>query len=277
MDLGPDTAQPPDQFECFMIRKRIIVGGLPRSGSSLLRVLLDASQSILSVAETGFFLRPLDQRKRRARRAAHRLNRIFHLDPTFIERAILSSDNEIHCFDRIITAFACKNHIHKRIWAEKSPRNCEHYDRLTKIDPDLYFVSTIRDGRAVVTSIVEGRDTYHCTIERFRNTADRILEFGFPRHLIVRYEDLVDDPGRTLRRVFAFLDESFDPEILVGYQTGSITRDSSLMNQPMVQQPISTARLSSWKGSQHRARIDEFMVFPGAKENNQRLGYATTN
>lgn len=258
-----------------MIRKRIIIGGLPRAGTSLLRTLMDSSPTIISLAETGFFLRTQEQRQANVERSCARVNKVLQLEPERVAQQIISIDDQLRCFDRFIELYMEKHGIRKTVWAEKSPRNCEHYERLLGLDPDLLFISVIRDGREVVTSKIPGRSDYHCTVDRFCSTVEDVLKFEHERHLVVRYEDLTGAPEDTLSRLFDFIGEPYDANLLQQYMAPSVTRDPSLMNQPKVGKPIEAPKPKRWLGSEHRERIEEFLSHPRAMELNAMLGYGT--
>ena len=171
--------------------KRIIIGGLPRSGTTLFRYVLDASSRIICGPETSFFLRPLTEQRKRAHRVAARVNRALEIGEDVIIEALARARRSVECFDAVMTIYQQTAGESKDIWAEKSPRNCLSYEWLYDEEPEIYFVSLIRDGRDVVTSIVEGSDEYHVTIDRMSSRWRPSIGFKRGRHLVVRYEDLV--------------------------------------------------------------------------------------
>ena len=254
-------------------RKRIVIGGPPRTGSSLLRVLLDASPTIMALAETAFFVESLEYRQKRLARSATRLNRVLGLDEGLVGEILASSTDQIECFDRLIAAYQTETGIEKPVWAEKTPRNCLRYPELRVLDPQLYVLSIIRDGRDVVTSVVDPDKGYHCSIERYCAAMQAVFSFRDARHRILRYEDLVRDPEACLRSLFGFLGEDFDPALLTAYRQPSPTRGSQLMRQENVKKPISARSIGRWRGSEHRARVMAFAANAEAGEWNARAGY----
>lgn len=258
-------------------RKRIIIGGPPRTGSSLLRILLDASPTIIALAETAFFVESLEYRQQRLARSVARLNRVFGLDDALVSETIATSTDQIECFDRLIAAYQASMGIGKPVWAEKTPRNCHRYAELRAGDPNLYFLSIIRDGRDVVTSVVDPEKGYHCTIERYCAAMQAVFAFkDDPRHHILRYEDLVSDPKASLISLFGFLDEEFDPAILTEYRHPSPTRDSRLMRQDNVKKPISPRTVGRWRAPEHRDRIEAFAADSEACAWNAFAGYGNS-
>ncbi|MDA0802449.1 MAG: sulfotransferase [Planctomycetota bacterium] len=259
---------------------------MPRSGSSLLRTVIDGSRTIVSPDETGFFLRPLKQRQSHAglERSARRADRVLDIGLEPVRAIIAAADNELECFDALMAAFVFAHGIAKDVWAEKSPRNCEHYGRLAALDgalvsssgreqPPLFFLSTVRDARGVLTSVLDEARGYHCSIERYCEAARHIRDFRHPRHLVVRYEDFVADPPSSARRVLDFLGEPFDMGMLDRYQSPSATTKTSAERQPMTVQPITVARVSGWKDPRHADRLREIASEPAIGALNAAFGY----
>ncbi len=73
--------------------KRIIVGGTPRSGSTMLRFILDTSESIIAEPETGFFLLPLSYQQLRVERISKRIADKLDISNNEISMAILSNQS----------------------------------------------------------------------------------------------------------------------------------------------------------------------------------------
>jgi hypothetical protein len=254
--------------------KRVIVGGPPRSGTSLLRVLLDASQSLIGLAETGFFLRTLEYQKKRIEQFSKRADRVFQLGEATVAKVIRTHTDQVACFDDLMARFLKNANIEKSGWVEKTPRNCEHYRELEVLWPQFFFISMIRDGRDVVTSRIEGREGYHCPVDRYCRSMECVFSFISPRHIIVRYEDLVSDPACEMCRIMAFIGESFDQGLLERYSQPAVTRDPTLMNQPRVFSPIQRYHEERWRQPEHVQRLAEFESSPSAVHFNRLAGYS---
>jgi hypothetical protein len=255
--------------------KRIIIGGMPRSGTTLFRYIIDASPTIIAGPETGFFLRPFALQQAQAKRVASRVDRSLELGADVIVEMIRSSTSSIEAFDRMMAAYRTRAGVRKSAWAEKTPWNCAAYHWMRIEDPDLYIVSLIRDPRDVVTSVLD--DEYHVSVQRSLETLRLVLAFEDRRHLIVRYEDMVSDPAQCFREVFRFLDLPFAAQTLEQYRQSSVTRDPSKVRQPKVQEAISTEWIGRWPAPEYAARIEAFMRHPLAPDTLERAGYASTN
>ncbi len=106
-----------------------------------------------------------------------------------------------------------------RRWSEKSPG--QPAGVALGWFPDAQLVHIVRDPRDTVASSVRapwGEHDPWVLAHRWRRFTRDTLRVGARvgpgSYLRVRYEDLVADPVATMRVVFAFLDEAFDPAIL---------------------------------------------------------------
>jgi Sulfotransferase family len=92
----------------------------------------------------------------------------------------------------------------------KTP-SVRNLDNFFKLFPSAYLLILVRDGRAVVESRVKTfHESYETSTRIWAEGANTILRFVeksrglHANHLIVRYEDLWNEPERELRRIFAF-------------------------------------------------------------------------
>jgi hypothetical protein len=249
-------------------QKRIILGGLPRSGSTLLKFLIDASSSIICGPETAFFTQPLYHQQSQVHRWAPMLSAKLEIPEEEIKNIILAANTSYEAFDGISDLLAWHAGVHKPCWAEKSPRNCFSYHWLQAENPDFYFISTIRHGLDVVTSIIEdhpkrGND-YWCPIQRYVDTMMAVYSFEHPRHLIIKYEDLVTEPQKTACHIFEFLGLPYEEQVLENFNRPTFTSDFKKVNDPKLRYPIESDRVDRWKKRKYKSRIGEFMKHPKA-------------
>lgn len=81
-----------------------------------------------------------------------------------------------------------------------------------KIFPGCKLLIIVRDGRSVTESLARGmRLSFESAMRRWAGGARRIQDFlhetghPLPEHLVVRYEDLVTDLRKEMRRIFGFV------------------------------------------------------------------------
>ena len=113
-----------------MFTRRLIIGGVPRAGTTLFRYVIDASPDMLAGPETGFFLRPLALQQARADRVAARVDRALEIGKEAIQGIIEESTSSVEAYDRMMAAYAGRAGVEKNAWAEKTPWNCSSYEWL---------------------------------------------------------------------------------------------------------------------------------------------------
>lgn len=108
----------------------------------------------------------------------------------------------------------------KTWWADKTPPHIDHIETLKQVFPDAKFIELVRDGRDVALSImglpfggnnawVTGKRWAHC-VRQGRRAHER-----WPDDIVtVRYEDLITESARELRRVAEFVGIEYDDDML---------------------------------------------------------------
>jgi len=169
-----------------------------RSGSTLLRVLLDSHSQI---------------------RSPHELH-LRHVSVGFDEKWSERAMNELGLDQRAAEYLLWDRLLHrelaasgKSVIADKTPNNVFVVDRLREAWPDARFIFLLRHPGAIARSRQaykgEGADAlvvrYCEALEAARQTYDGHT---------VRYEDLTADPDRELRRICDFLGVAYEPTML---------------------------------------------------------------
>ncbi len=186
----------------------IFIIGSPRSGTTLLRLILDSHPRI-SCGEETHFLRDLEAITGRnwALVATYGLDREWWLERI----RNLYGDFQAEVLAR----------SGKARWAEKDPTYTLHLEFIEELFPDALYVHLLRDGHDVVASFRD-RWGYKSAARAARTewaryvTAARALgtRLSSERFLELRYEDLVTDPETQGRCLFGFLNEEWDPTVL---------------------------------------------------------------
>lgn len=232
----------------------IVLGGCGRSGTTLLRMMLDSHRRICCGPESSVFrARAIDPEALADRFAfghatVRRIYETMPSRPAFIE------------------AFAglCMQEAGKQRWAEKTPRNIGRIDAIFRCFPQARFVHVLRDGRDVACSlrthprheVVDGKlvplDTWKpiaaCARRWVRDVEGSRRWWGDARFHTVRYEDLVLDPRPVLGRLMALIGEDWDEAMLAHASAASPFRDATRFAQnPEALGAVSTASLSRWQ------------------------------
>lgn len=107
-------------------------------------------------------------------------------------------------------------------FGEKTTYYSLHAARIEELFPRAQFIHVYRDPRDVTASYLEqywgSQGTAVGCAKMIRNTYSHLERLadavGPERFCAVKYEDLVEDPERELRRLCAFLREDYDPAML---------------------------------------------------------------
>lgn len=199
----------------------IFLGGMFKSGTSLLRAMLGQHRAIASGLETYWF--EVDPRGGKGRGGEPigpylaRLAAYFELPVAEVEAIARASADAEAFLDAFMTRVA--RAAGKPRWAEKTPGNIVHARRIRARWPKAPVVHIVRDPRDIYASLLEaGKWTSAedfgsrwCTM--FAGCEDGIRSGALAPadYIEVRYESLVLAPETTMRSVVAFVGEDWDP------------------------------------------------------------------
>ena len=223
----PPRSEPPFPF----------IVGVARSGTTLLRLMLDFHSQLAIPPETHFLpsVLPLGRLgESQGDRLAELITSFFTWNDFGIEKQTFRAElaglqpfdlaNGIRCFYRLYA-----DRHGKQRWGDKTPPYVNHVASIAEGLPEAHIVHLIRDGRAVAASRrhlgfgpgVEIRDQ----AEDWSGSilAARVQARSCPHYLEVRYEQLVRRPEATLRRVCDFLELPFELDML-SYHSGAQLR-----------------------------------------------------
>jgi protein-tyrosine sulfotransferase len=206
----------------------IFIIGVPRSGTTLLRVLLDSHSKIAAASETPWILGVYGDDS--VRQLAAFLIESSHgpvkcvpgVSPQSILKAMRAFIDEVFQPYLLI-----KN---KELLVLKTPHDIMHLDFLLKLYHDSKYIHIIRDGRDSACSLVENSSSiFGNEIDGFGklnhlNAMRRWYEWeikirsAFKENEIkpvsLRYEELVGNPVEVLKAVCSGIGVEFEPEML---------------------------------------------------------------
>jgi hypothetical protein len=273
------------------------VVGVNRSGTTLLRLMLDSHPQLTIPPETHFVpemirlaRRDNTTRKRLLRAATdHPRWGDFGLD----EQELLDRLQEVKPLtpDGAIRAFydLYAEREGKSRWGDKTPRYMRAMPRIERALPEARFIHLIRDGRDVALSQAEraldGTEPSLAEVadrwqRRIRTAREHAAELD-NSYLEIRYEDLVSDPEATLRRVCEFIELDYDSAMLDYHhraaerltemdrdlgtgENGPVrTGGERLAGHAMTTEPPSTDRCGRWRQEMNEADVREFEAVAG--------------
>jgi hypothetical protein len=251
-----------------------VVVGVGRSGTTLLRLMLDSHPQLCVPPETAFL--PLVH-VHRATLDAERLADLlagsptwpdFHLDVEVLRAELrgispFSLSDGVRTFYRLYAA-----RFGKPRWGDKTPYYGQHMPAIRELLPEARFIHILRDGRDVALSLrplwfAPGRDV--ATLAAHWRDAIGVARrdaAAVPHYLEIRYEDLVARPEATLRDVCEFVELPFDAVMLSYPERAAarigevrdqqhpgfvVTREQRLGQHPFVASPPRLDRVGRWR------------------------------
>ncbi|XP_071946336.1 protein-tyrosine sulfotransferase 1-like [Antedon mediterranea] len=233
----------------------IFIGGMPRSGTTLMRAMLDAHPDIRCGEETRLVPRLLGMRVqwKKSKKEQTRL-----LEAGLTDTVI---DDALRAF--ILEIIAKHGDPAPRL-CNKDPFTLKSMVYLRTLFPNAQYVFMIRDGRATVNSIISRKVTisgfditswrdclkkWNSAVEAMHN---QCMSVGSRYCLPVYYEQLVLHPEEWMKKILKFLNTDFDESVLhhekqVG-KPGGISLSKKERSTDQVIKPVNLDALTSWVG-----------------------------
>ena len=280
------------------LRPMPVVVGSPRSGTTLLRLMLDSHPELAIPPETGFLrLGPKfkgrgDKLRERFIRALINYPQTVPIWPDFEIpeedfRAALSDINPFSVSEGYRTFYRLyAARFGKSRWGDKTPLYCLDIEAIRKTLPEARFVHIIRDGRDAALSLrrmwfspgweIETQAAYwqKCVLAARRAGAGRA------DYMEVRYEDLVLNTRETLNRLCAFIDLDYDDAMLRYYERAPerlkehkarvlpdgdvlLSQDQRLDQQKRATGPPDPSCVFAWKSAMSAEERERFRLVAG--------------
>ena len=204
------------------------------------------------------------------------------LDATDIEAKIRADCEGASDFLRIIMEEIARHQGVDR-WVDSTPTNIPHMLRIARDLPDAVFVHIIRDARDVVLSLDKRGWTRPLPWDKSRSllAAGVYWEWivrkgrkygellGPGRYREVRYEDLVNNPERTLADLGEFIGHDLDYKRIQGTSIGSVKKPLTSFKEDLQQGQFTP--VGRWKS---KFSPDQLQLFEGLVGDYLRdLGY----
>jgi hypothetical protein len=226
-----------------MISQPVFLVGAERSGTTLLRLMLDGHPELAWNEEFEYAvdLMPADEGypDLGPYHAYLEEDRIFRLSGFVIDKQ--------RSYPELLDSFLeqKKSKDNKRLVGATVHR---HFDRLLRIWPDARFVHVLRDGRDVARSVIEmgwagnlwtGCERWIEAENLWENVKGNITA---DRHVTVLFEHLIQDPVRELTRICEFCGVEYHP-VMLDYPKYSTYK------------PVDPKRVTSWRSCLSESEI----------------------
>ena len=266
------------------------VVGVGRSGTTLLRLMLDAHPDLAVPPETAFVPKLIKAAREDDATpeslaeilVAHRRWPDFGLEiaelterwralPALRARPVVRSFYELYAEQQ-----------GKSRWGDKTPGYSQHIKRLSKVLPEARFIHLIRDGRDVAlsrsktlalkpTPIAKAAHRWQHHLRRARRQGGNV-----DHYLELRYEAMVSDPEGSLRQVCEFIELPWDPVMLDYHQRSAdrlaeLDRDIPAMGERLPRsaesrmalherttKPVDTTAIGKWRSGLSEEELIDF-------------------
>jgi len=251
------------------LQKLALLGGHPRSGTTLLEQVLDAHPDIISAEETEIFYND----------AYGPLLRGQPDDTAMYSALTTATPDQLqqsrHNYFRSMELVLGKT-VAGKLLIDKNPSYTFLIPALIRIFPEVKLLITLRDPRDVVLSCfmqnlplnhasaawltLEGAtEEYTALMGTWQNIAPRILN----PYLEVRYEDMVNDLETVARRALGFLEVPWDERVL-GFDEHARQKVVRSPTYAEVTKPVFKTAVGRWRHYQkylepHLAKLEPFV------------------
>lgn len=279
--------------------------GVDRSGTTLLRAMLNRHPELAVPPESHFIPRLWRRRRRYGRKGRIERTERFLFDLASEERfrhwdlpldavrgQLVATPAQTfgEHLEAVYRAYAQQRG--KTHWGDKTPEYAHIVPLLARLFSEARFVHVIRDGRDVALSMLDrkrtsryrsGKGPLHRRAptpaffwsRRIRTVRRAVAGLEAGRYCELRYEDLLDDPEGQLRRLCQFIGVEFESDMLVHDRTGlEEVPPSQRQSHTRLALPP-TKGLRDWRRQMLPGEVAEFEAV--ARRQLARLGYPVVN
>lgn len=229
----------------------IFIGGMPRSGTTLMRVMLDAHGEVRCGEETRLVPRLLGMRSNWYRSEKEK---------TRLQEAGVTDNVIDEAMKQFLLEVIVRHGQPNTYLCNKDPFTLKSQVYLKKLFPNAKFILMIRDGRATAHSIIERKVTisgfditsYKDVLTKWNKAIDTMYQqcMDFPDSCLpVWYEQLVLHPQENLKKISKFLNLPWDEKMMHHEQhTNQIKISAVEKSTDQVQKPLYLDALTAWNG-----------------------------
>uniref|UniRef100_F6TW46 Protein-tyrosine sulfotransferase n=1 Tax=Ciona intestinalis TaxID=7719 RepID=F6TW46_CIOIN len=232
----------------------VFIGGMPRSGTTLMRAMLDAHPDVRCGQETRIIPRILGMRANWLKSPKERVR----LDEAGVTNEVINE-----AITQFILEVIVKHGKPARFLCNKDPFTLKSIKYLKELFPNAKFILMLRDGRATAHSIISRKVTISGFDINSYSTRDVLTkwnraietmfvqcnEVGSKNCLPVHYEQLVLHPAAETRNILKFLSVPWNEAVLNHEKhMTNISLSNVEKSTDQVQRPLYLDALTSWFG-----------------------------
>lgn len=202
-----------------------------------------------------------------------------NLAPTY-EKVLCLPENErslARVVDEVFMAYAAEKFPEARLWGDQSPINTFFLPYVQHVFPKGRFIHMLRDGRDVISSMVERHGAGHLDeaiyrwTESIRRTDAFQKKVPADQYLEVRYEKLVQAPEETLQGICCFLKIDYQPQMLDYYKLPTTMEHKYKSFHKNLGKPVFASSVGKWR--ERLTPDQQQIVLQAITPTLQHLGY----
>lgn len=238
------------------MKEPIIISGAARSGTTLLRTMLDSHKNIYAGAELALLMVVPEAVINTWNKTSDRIENYSNL----------TIDNILIAYGKVLLSIyedILKDSEKDRI-ADKMPGAVQYFSQLSFMLPKAKFVHIIRDGRDVACSLLEQDDFLDVNNgQKVSYAQDSDIGARYWRDLVNKgrelknlnhpnknryyelfYENLINDPKKEMKKLLDFLEEPWDDNVLEHFKFDHEIEPGS---KDKVMKSINNSSIGKWK------------------------------
>lgn len=262
--------------EQFMNSNPIFIVGVQRSGTTLLSAMLAAHSRMSCGPETHFFQRlenesiedlidpnnwPMKAKKfvssitftNYLSENSQRISILekYHITEYQMEENLKNQKPAIASLLSSVVEPYMRS-LGKSRWIEKTPDHIKYLNKIRNHFPDSPIIRIVRDPRDVSLSLMKvpwGAKTFYEAICYWKYLDDISYDFFIvdQKSYTLRYEDLLENPEKELKKLCSFLDEDYEEGMLNTSTTGKLVNSQNVPWKKKAEQPIDKNRAGGWR------------------------------
>lgn len=200
----------------YFIDNPIFVGGIRRSGTTLIRSRVSSHKKIISGPETFWFevdyKKKLGRNKIKLKKHLENMLALYSIkDRKFLEK-ILKLKSKKHLLNEFYFYILSKENSKTR-WLEKTTNNTLHLDYIFKNWKNAKFIYVYRNPLNIFISLLKSKtkikikDLEEEIVNHYK-FFNKYFSKNKKKIFIVSYEDFVQNSNKTLNKIFKFLNEN---------------------------------------------------------------------
>ena len=209
----------------------VILGGAGSSGSTLLRIILNRNSQIFAGSELSLFNKEdlfenWEKYKKRwnTERPLNTKGWFPYSGPKLLREDYGWNEKEVAAL--IDSSINLKDFVNiyfekplratdKRIWVENTPSNIYCFAHFLRLFENGRVIHVARNPLDMAASYVRrGRDAFFSAGQWVYNNARGLPFLDHPKYMLVKYEELVNEPEEILKKICKFIGVSFESQML---------------------------------------------------------------